>query len=59
MRSLAVHQSAGNLYEDVQRKDSAGVIPRTSSLTISVDCRMSIIYMTDTSNLRYVYVAAA
>ena len=51
MRRLAVHQSVGNLYEEVQRNDSAGVIPR---ITILVDCCMSIIYMTDTSKLRYV-----
>ena len=55
MRRLAVHQSVGNIYEDAQRNDSAGVIPR---ITIPVDCCMSIVYMTDTSKLRYVYVAA-
>ena len=55
MRRLAVHQSVGNLDEDVQRNDNAGVIPR---ITIPVECCMSIIYMTDTSKLRYVYVAA-
>ena len=28
MRRLAVHESFGNLYEDVQCNDSTGVIPR-------------------------------
>ena len=42
MRRLAAHQSVGNLYEDVQRNDSAaGVIPR---IIIAVDCCASIIY---------------
>ena len=54
MRRLAVHQSLGNLYEDVQRNDSAGVIPR---ITILVDCCMSIIQMTDTSKLRQLQVS--
>ena len=55
IRRLAVHQSVGNLYEDVQGNDSAGVIPR---IAIPVDCCMGIINMTDTSKLRYIYVAA-
>ena len=46
MRRLAVHQSLGNLYEDVKRDDSSGVIPR---IAIPVDCCMSILEMTDTS----------
>ena len=55
MHRLAVHQSVGNLYQDVQRNDSTGGIPR---MTILVDCCMGIIYVNDTSKLRYVYVAA-
>ena len=56
MRRLALHQSVGNLYKDVQRNDSAGVIPR---ITIPpVDCFMSIIHVTDTPKLRYVHICS-
>ena len=33
MCRIAVHESFGNLHEDVQRNDSAGVIPRTYNYT--------------------------
>ena len=51
MRRLPVHQSLGNLYEDVQRNDSAGVIPR---ITIPVDFCMSIMYVTRLSYDTYI-----
>ena len=31
MRRLAVHESFGNFHEDVQRNDSAGVMPRITT----------------------------
>ena len=55
MCRLAIHQSVGNLYEDIQRNDSTNVIPR---MTIPVDCCISTMYMTDVQATIRTYVAA-